>query len=145
MLIKYFVWMRIALCLICIGQIQSCGTPRWYSVEQEPAKPFAYIHNSVFVSNDYVRVATIREIDGNEVDEISNGNLKISLGRHQVKIYCDEAKGTYDSNALTGQAKVLEFEATIQRTYKAACHPYTHWWIEDSDSMKVVAGKKPAT
>ena len=129
--------------LLCLWLIQSCGSPRWYAVEQELAEPYAYIHDSVFVLNDYIRVASVREIDGNLIDGEPTKNLKISTGKHQVKIFCDEAEGSYDSVNLLGEAKVLEFDANIQRTYKVFCLPYTHWWIEDFESGNVVAGERP--
>ena len=129
--------------LLCLWQIQSCGSPRWYAVEQNLAEPYAYIHGSVFVRNDYIRVASVSEIDGTIVDSETRKNLKISTGKHQVKIFCDEAEGTYDSTDLVGKAKVLEFDANIQRTYKVFCLPYTHWWIEDFESGNVVAGERP--
>ena len=143
MSINDFLLWRMALLIFCIWQIQSCGSSRWYAVEQEPAEPYAYLHDSVFVLNDYIRVASVSEIDGNLIDSVSTKNLKISIGKHQVKISCDEAKGSYDSADLSGKAKVLVFDASIQRTYKVFCLPYTHWWIEDFENGNVVAGERP--
>lgn len=129
---------------LLIQFLQACASSRWYSVTQEPAVPYAYVHDGVFVSGNYVRSALITEIDGNTVENSTSNELKISIGLHQVKIYCDEAKGSYDSSELSGQARVLEFEAHTERRYKAFCMPFTHWWIEDLENKQIVVGQKPA-
>lgn len=137
--------LRFILVIAFLLFLQACFTSRWYSIEQEPAQQMAYIHASVFVTNDYIRSTLIHEIDGEEVENAAKGKLEINVGTHRVKIFCDEAKGNYDSDELKGQSKELEFEAFTQRTYKALCLPYSHWWIEDSENGKVVAGQKPVT
>ncbi len=141
---KYCELIYLLSGLFLIWQLQSCGTTRWYSIEQDPATPFAYIQDGVFVSGDYVRRASVTEIDGNTVGKSASNKLEISIGTHQVKIYCDEARGSFDSSELSGQAKVLKFDAKTQRNYKAICLPFTHWWIEDLENGKIVAGQQPA-
>jgi hypothetical protein len=122
----------------------SCGLipVTWHSIEQTPAEAIAYIRGGVFVSGEYLRSATIAEIDDKAVAQSDNNLIKISLGKHQVKIFCDEAIGEFNSLELDGKAKVLELNAQQQRTYLVRCEPYSHWWIEDLDSKSVVAGKK---
>ncbi len=143
MLVDYFVYIRIFLYFVLACLMQACGSSRWYSIEQEPATPHAFIHQTVFVLEDYIRVTSIREIDGKVVDKNKNNKITISATKHQIKIYCDETRGAYDSNSLSGQARILEFEAKMQRVYRVYCYPYTHWWIEDSENSEVVAGEKP--
>lgn len=141
---KYCELIFLLLSFSLVWQLQACGTIRWYSIEQDPATPFAYLQDGVFVSGDYVRRASVTEIDGKTIGNPARNKLEISIGMHQVRIYCDEARGSFDSDKLLGQAKVLEFEAQIQRTYKAYCKPFTHWWIEDLENGKIVAGQQPA-
>lgn len=139
------IWgiIQFVLFVFLVMQLFSCGTTRWYSVEEQLAEPVAYISDGVYVSGDYIRSATVTEIDGNEVEDRASYKLNINTGTHHVKIYCDEAKGNFNSNDLKGRAKTLEFEAQTQRKYKAYCLPYTHWWIEDLENGKTVAGYKP--
>ena len=122
--------------------IFACGALRWHSVEQMPAESLAYIRDGVFVSGNYIRSATITEIDGKKAEESNQGLHEISIGTHEVTIYCDEAEGEFDSNKLVGRSKILNFEARIQRTYLVRCTPFTHWWIEDLENKAVVAGEK---
>ena len=128
--------------LICLLTPPSCGIVPWHSIEQTPAEPVAYMRDGVFVSSDYVRSAIIAEIDGKAVVKPSDNLVVVSLGKHHVKVLCEEAKGKFNTNEFKGKAKVLEFEALIQRTYLVHCMPYTHWWIEDSENNRVVAGER---
>ena len=145
LIVIHKIWETIQffLLVLLVMQLFSCGTTRWYSVEEQLAESVAYISDGVYVSGDYIRSATVTEIDGNEIKEGAGNKLTINTGTHHVKIYCDEAKGSFNSNDLKGRAKTLEFEAQTQRKYKAYCMPYTHWWIEDLDNGKTVAGYKP--
>ena len=120
----------------------SCGAFRWHSIEQIPAEEVAYIKDGVFVSGKYVRSTEITEIDGKPAQEEDSGLHEVGIGVHKVKIKCDEAEGTFNSNELLGKTKILEFEAQVQRTYLARCVPFTHWWIEDIENKTVVAGEK---
>jgi len=116
------------LCLINITLVTplfSCGIAPWHSIEQVPAEP-----------------ASIAEIDAKAVTKSNNNLIEITLGYHLVKIYCDEAKGAFNSLEFSGEAKTLKFEAQIQRTYQVRCEPYSHWWIEDLENNNVVAGEK---
>ncbi len=135
--ITKFIVITLLTTTIC-----ACGAIRWHSVEQIPAESKAYIRDGVFLSGNYIRSATIAEIDGKKVKESKKGLYEISVGVHEVKIYCDEAKGEFNSNELEGKSKILKFDARIQRTYLARCTPFTHWWIEDSENEAVVAGEK---
>ena len=121
----------------------SCSSPRWYAVEEYPAEQVAYVSDGVYVNGSYVRSARVTEIDGKKVKDNNNFRHPINTGMRLVKINCDEAKGSFNSKELLGQSKILKFSADIQRTYKAHCLPYTHWWIEDVENGKVVAGKSP--
>ncbi|MFK7816891.1 MAG: hypothetical protein AB8B92_11210 [Gammaproteobacteria bacterium] len=120
----------------------ACGALSWYSIEQTPADSVAYLRDGVFLSGDYVRSASISEINGNSNIARENALIKISTGKHQVKIYCEEAVGEFNSLEFIGKAKVLELHAKIQRTYHVRCKPYTHWWIEDVENGEIVAGEK---
>ncbi len=144
---KYFL--RISLftkLLVCVFTIflSSCAATRWHAIEEIPAEATAYLRDGVFVSGDYIRHATISEIDGKPVDRKNKDLIEISLGVHEVKILCDETRGKFNSNDLLGQSKTLTLDAKIQRTYIIRCLPYTHWWIEDSENNSIVAGEKPA-
>jgi len=120
----------------------ACGIVNWHSIEQVPAEPFAYIRDGVFVSGNYVRSAKVIQIDDITYEGSKTPLLEIGLGKRRVKILCGEAKGDFDTKQFTGQEKILEFEAQIQRTYRVGCLPHTHWWIEDLDNQKIVAGEK---
>jgi len=138
---------RLKLCLISLiltVSLCSCGMipVAWHSIEQTPATPVAYLRDGVVVSGDYARSALIAEIDGRLVTKSSNNLVEVSLGKHQVKIFCDEAEGEFNSQEFSGEAKTLEFEAKIQRTYLVHCVPFSHWWIEDLENKAVVAGQK---
>lgn len=136
--------LTITICLFAALTLASCGHSRWrYSIEQVPAEPTAYLRDGVFVSGEYIRYATISELDG--VPVVRNGSepLSVSLGAHKLKVHCSEAEGKYDTSKVSGKEKTLEFEAEIQRTYLVRCMPYTHWWVEDSENKKIVAGEKP--
>jgi len=136
---------KIWLCfisLIFIMPLVSCGAHSWHSIEQTPATPIAYLRDGVFVSGDYVRSALIAEIDGNSVIKSKNHLVEVAVGKHKVKVFCNEAEGEYNSEEFVGQAKTLEFEARIQRTYLVHCVPFTHWWIEDLENKVVVAGER---
>ncbi len=135
-------WRNGILCLIFVSASASCGALRWHSIEQTPAEPIAYMRDGVYVSGAYVRSALIAEIDGNKVIKPSNNLVEVPIGKHIVKVFCDEAEGEFNSNEFSGVAKTLEFEAHIQRTYLVRCTPFTHWWIEDLESNSVVAGEK---
>lgn len=142
-----FPYSGVKLCLISLIFslfLPSCALipAPWHSTEQIPAEPIAYMRDGVFVSGEYVRAASIAEIDNEVVAQSNNNLIEISLGKHQVKIFCDEAKGEFNSLEMDGKAKVLEFDAQLQRTYLVRCEPYTHWWIEDLDNKSVVAGEK---
>ena len=102
----------------------------------------AFIRDGVFVSGEYVRSAEITEIDGKTAAESANGLYEVSVGIHEIKIHCDETKGSFNTKNLVGKAKTLKFEAQMQRTYIVRCMPFTHWWIEDSENNAVVAGEK---
>ncbi|MEM7401198.1 MAG: hypothetical protein AAF304_04530 [Pseudomonadota bacterium] len=134
---------KLILCAAFTSLLTSCGATRWHSIQEIPAEPTAYIRDSVFVSGDYIRNATIDEIDGNPIDRTSRNVAEIDLGVRKIKILCDEARGEFSSSDLVGQAKTLTIEAKIQRTYIVRCLPYTHWWIEDAENRSVVAGEKP--
>ena len=138
---------RLKLCLISLiltVPLCSCGMipVAWHSIEQTPATPVAYMRDGVVVSGDYARSALIAEIDGRLVTKSSNNLVEVSVGKHQVKIFCDEAEGEFNSQEFSGEAKTLEFEAKIQRTYLVRCVPFSHWWIEDLENKAVVAGQK---
>ena len=136
---------KVRSCLtnfILIMPLVSCGAHSWHSIEQTPATPTAYIRDGVFVSGDYVRSALIAEIDGKPVIKLENHLIEVEVGKHQIKILCNEAVGEYNTEEFIGQAKTLEFMAQIQRTYLVHCVPFTHWWIEDIENKAVVAGKK---
>jgi hypothetical protein len=138
---------ELKLCLISLLltlSLCSCGLipVSWHSIEQTPAESIAYIRDGVFVSGEYIRSASIAEIDSQAVAQSNNNLIEIGLGKHQVKIYCDEAKGEFNSLELDGKAKILELDAQVQRTYLVRCEPYSHWWIEDLESKSVVAGEK---
>lgn len=145
---KYrFHFSLLKLCLISLNLsllLSSCGwvPVLWHSTEQTPAEPIAYIRDGVFVSGEYVRSASIAEIDNEPVVQSNSNLIQLSLGKHQVKILCDEAKGEFNSLEMDGKAKTLELIAQIQRTYLVRCEPYSHWWIEDLESKSVVAGEK---
>ncbi|QMU60855.1 MAG: hypothetical protein GKR92_03760 [Gammaproteobacteria bacterium] len=133
------------LCLECLALVvplYSCGALSWHSIEQTPATPIAYVRDGVFVSGDYVRSALIAEIDGKKVVKPSNNLVEVAVGKHQIKVFCDEAQGEFNSEEFSGKAKTLEFEAQIQRTYLVRCVPFSHWWIEDLESKAVIAGQK---
>ena len=135
----------IGLCFLSstfIISLASCGALSWHSIEQTPALPIAYLKDGVFVSGDYVRSTSIAEIDGKAIHISSNHLVEVSVGIHQVKVFCDEAEGEFNSEEFSGEAKMLEFEAQTQRTYVIRCVPYTHWWIEDLENKSVVAGDK---
>lgn len=114
----------------------------WHSIEQTPATPVAYLRDAVVVSGDYAHSALLAEIDGRSVKKTSNNLVEVPVGKHQVKIFCDEAEGEFNSQEFSGEAKTLEFEAKIQRTYLVRCVPFSHWWIEDLENNAVVAGEK---
>jgi len=133
-----FCWINLTL----ITPLFSCGIAPWHSTEQIPSEPVAYIRDGVFVSGEYIRSASIAEIDNQAVTKSNNNLIEITLGQHQVKIYCDEAKGQFNSLEFNGEAKILEFEAQIQRTYQVRCEPFSHWWIEDLENNNVVAGER---
>ena len=135
--------MRFPLYVICIALIASCSSARWYSIEQEPAKPIAYISGGVFVVGEYVRSASIVEIDGNKLSEDMGNSIQIPIGTRTIKILCDEAKGNYDSSKFTGESKKLQFIARTEKNYRAGCMPFTHWWIEEIATNNIVAGIKP--
>jgi hypothetical protein len=137
-----FIILLFQTFLICLLAPPSCGLVPWHSIEQTPAEPVAYMRDGVFVSADYVRSAVIAEIDGKAAVKTSDNLVKVSVGKHHVKVLCEEAKGKFNTNEFKGEAKVLEFEALIQRTYLVRCMPYTHWWIEDSENNQVVAGER---
>ena len=128
--------------LIIIFPLVSCGAHSWHSIEQTPATPTAYIRDGVFVSGDYVRSALIAEIDGKSIVKQKNHLVEVEVGKHQIKVFCNEAEGEYNTEEFIGQAKTLEFEAQIQRTYLVHCMPFTHWWIEDIENKAVVAGER---
>lgn len=134
--------MHCLVCLILVVPLYSCGTLSWHSIEQSPASPIAYMRDGVFMSGDYVRSAIIAEIDGKKVVKPRNNLVEVAVGKHQIKVFCDEAKGEFNSKEFNGKAKILEFEAQIQRTYLVRCVPYSHWWIEDLESKAVIAGQK---
>jgi len=129
-------------CLILVVPLYSCGALSWHSIEQTPATSIAYMRDGVFVSSDYVRSAIIAEIDGKEVVKPNNNLVEVAVGKHQIKVFCDEAKGEFNSKEFSGKAKMLEFEAQIQRIYLVRCMPFSHWWIEDLESKAVIAGQK---
>ena len=133
---------RVSVSLVWVITLCSCGALRWHSVEQIPAEEVAYMRDGVFVSGNYVRSTKITEIDGKPAKDKNRGLREIGVGVHTVKIKCEEAIGTFNSNKLAGKTKILEFEAQTQRTYQVHCMPYTHWWIEDSENKSVVAGEK---
>lgn len=135
--IKFFI-----VAIIMHISLVSCGALSWYSIEQSPADSVAYLRDGVFVRGDYVRSANISEINGNSVKARENALIKISTGKHQIKVHCEEAVGEFNSSEFIGKAKVLELQAKIQRTYHVRCRPYTHWWIEDVENGEVVAGEK---
>ena len=132
--VDLMVYARVCTYLVILFLQASCGATRWHSIQEIPAEEKAYIRDSVYVSGDYIRNATITEIDGKPYTR-ENGNLvDFDVGTHTIKILCSEARGSFNSRELAGQAKTLTFEAKIQRTYIAGCFPYTHWWIEDSEN-----------
>jgi hypothetical protein len=120
----------------------SCGATSWYSIQQTPAEPVAYLRDGVVMSGDYIRGATISEVDENAVMVRENGLILVPVGTHKLKIMCEEAYGKFNSNEFVGKARVLELDAKTQRTYKVYCKPYTHWWIEDIENGDVVAGEE---
>ncbi len=128
--------------LLLIVLLCSCGALRWHSIEQMPADEIAFIRDGVFVTGEYVRSAAITEIDGKAATESESGLYEVSVGIHEIKVHCDETKGSFNSKDLIGKAKTLKFEAQIQRTYLVRCVPFTHWWIEDSENNAIVAGEK---
>ena len=123
--------------------VTSCGSGKWYSIEQEPAEPIANIRGGVFVTGEYIRSASILEIDDQELNMHSEQNFQIPIGMRKIKISCDEAKGSFDSGKFAGQSKTLVFEAKTEKNYRAWCKPYTHWWIEEMNTKKIVAGVRP--
>ncbi len=135
-------WRNCAISAVATVLLASCGVFSWHSIEQTPANPVAYMRDGVYVSGDYARRASISEIDGKRVAKSDDNVIVVALGEHQVKIYCDEANGEFDSNEFNGKAKILKFDAKIQRTYLVRCVPFTHWWIEDLENSEVVAGEK---
>ena len=135
--------LRLYVIIFFLLTVTSCGSGRWYSIGQEPAKPIAYIRGGVFVSGEYVRSASIAEIDGKESAMHSEQNFQIPIGTRRITINCDEAKGSYDSKEFTGQSKILEFDAETEKIYRVWCKPYTHWWIEEIATKKTVAGLRP--
>lgn len=120
----------------------SCGALSWYSIEQTPADSISYLRDGVFMSGDYIRSTTISEVDGKSVLSRDQKLIKVSTGRHKIKVLCEEANGEFNSLDFTGKAKVLVIDAKIQRTYQVLCKPYTHWWIEDVENGEVIAGEK---
>lgn len=129
--------------LIIYPHVFSCGSTQWYAIEEHPAEKVAYVSGGVYVNSGYIRSAYVAEIDGNKVKDSNSHRHAINAGVHVLKIYCDEAKGSFNSDNLLGNAKTLKFNAEIQREYKANCQPYTHWWIEDVENGEVVAGSMP--
>lgn len=115
---------------------------KWHSIEQIPSDSVAYIRGGVFVSGEYMRSATITEIDGKAVIQPNNNPVEIELGQRKINIYCGEAEGEFNSQELEGKEKTLVLNAQLQRTYVVRCEPYSHWWIEDLDSKAVIAGNK---
>lgn len=137
----------LKLCFIYIFlllPLSSCGVipVKWHSIEQTPSESVAFVRGGVFVSGEYLRSATIAEIDNVAVVQANNESIEIDLGQHHVKIYCGEAQGEFNSLDLEGKAETLVLDAQLQRTYLVRCEPYSHWWIEDSESKAVVAGEK---
>ena len=129
--------------LIFIMPLVSCGAHSWYSIEQTPATPIAYLRDGVFVSGDYVRSALIAEIDGKSVLTQKNHLVEVAVGKHQVKVFCNEAEGEYNSEEFVGQAKTLEFEARIQR--KVSCRLCALYTLVDRrfrEIISVVAGER---
>ncbi len=122
--------------------LAACGALSWYSIEQSPAESVAYLRDGVFMSGDYIRSTRISEINGSTDITRENKLIKITIGKHQIKVYCEEAVGEFNSLDFIGEERVLEFQAEIQRMYHVRCKPYTHWWIEDIENGKVVAGEK---
>ena len=133
-----------ASCFLTVILLTSCGLSRWHAIEEIPAEQTAYLRDGVFVSGDYIRNATVSEIDGKTVDRDNKDRIEIMLGMRQIKVLCDEARGSFDSSDLAGESKILSFEAKVQRTYLVRCLPFSHWWIEDSENHSIVAGEKPA-
>lgn len=128
--------------LVLFMPMTSCGVYRWHSIEQTPAKEVAYIRGGVYVSGEYVRSALIAEIDGKKIITPDNQLVEIAPGKHQITINCHETKGEFNSKEFAGKAKIITFEAQIQRTYQVRCVPFTHWWIEDLRNKSFIAGDK---
>lgn len=148
------MYKKLLFVSIIILIVTACGNRKWYSIEQQPAKPYAELKDGVYASGEYLRSAVVSNLNGKFIDKKKNSSLKVNVGIHQVTIYCDEANGEYNSNAQDGvgrgpintekHTKVLTLQADTQRVYRAFCLPYSHWWIEDTESGKVVTGEKPA-
>ena len=76
---------KLLICVVFITLLSSCGATRWHAIQEIPAESIAYLRDGVFISGDYIRNATIAEIDGKSVDR-KNGNLiEIGLGVHKIK------------------------------------------------------------
>lgn len=135
--IKHF-----AFALVMQLSLVSCGALSWYSIEQTPADSISYLKDGVFVSGDYIQSAIISEIDGKPVGDRNKKRIKVSTGERYIKVLCEEASGEFNSLDFKGKAKILVLDAKIQRTYRVRCKPFTHWWIEDIENGKIVAGEE---
>ncbi len=142
-LVTYKIILKQIFSILILFLILSCSNSRWYAVEELPAETKAYIRDNYYLSGDYVTGAAVVRIDG--VDSVNKSVHELSLGMHKIAISCGEARGSFDTDHVKSQIKTLELDARIQRTYKVACKPFSHWWIEDLENGAVVAGAKPTS
>ena len=147
------MYKKLLFISIAILIANSCEGRKWYLIEQQPAEPYALLKDGVYVSGEYLRSAIVININDELVNKQNNSPIKVKIGMHQVTIYCDEAKGIYNSNKqdvskyeadnTRKKTKTLTFNAKTERVYRVFCVPYTHWWIEDTELNRVVSGIKP--
>ena len=147
------MYKKILFISIIVLIADACANKKWYSIEQQPTEPYALLNDGIYASGDYLRSAVVRELNEEPIDKKNNEPFKVKPGTHRVMIHCNETKGEYDSIQqdalligpinLAKKAKTLTLETDIGRIYRVQCVPYTHWWIEDTETGKVVSGTKP--
>jgi len=93
LIMRFFTCWRINLSsLLFLSVLTSCGSLHWHSIEQTPAEPVAYMRDGIYMSGAYVRSARVSEVDGRKVVKLENNLIELSVAKHQIKIYCDEAE-----------------------------------------------------
>ncbi len=51
--------LRYVIFICLLVHLYACGATKWYSVEEQPAGPIAYLSDGVYVLNDYIRSAIV--------------------------------------------------------------------------------------